>query len=300
MTEFDKKGQKKAPLTLLLILSVGLVLIGGGALAVSLGYYFSLANKPATEDTVNEVFYETVPQSATPLQKEVPEEDIDYEEPTDLPPIKLLNVPYINQRSKYPTGCESISAVMALNFAGYDITPEDFIDNYLPQSPTPYIDENGRLYGYNPSRCFLGSPYSAGGWGCYYPVIGRCLNKIVDTSRHDVVNLHNVPLNELTGYIDKGTPVIIWATQSMNKPKKSQTWTLVDDDRSFTWVSPNHCLLLVGYDSGGYYFNDPLTHKNCRYPADIVEKRYKSMGKQALAIVENTAVEETNENQTED
>ena len=35
-------------------------------------------------------------------------------------------------------------------------------------------------------------------------------------------------------------------------------------------------------------------------PADIVEKRYKSMGKQALAIVENTAVEETNENQTED
>ena len=38
---------------------------------------------------------------------------------------KIISVPYIDQTEQYPTGCESISAVMMLQYArGYDITPE--------------------------------------------------------------------------------------------------------------------------------------------------------------------------------
>ena len=273
----EKNGETKSSnraFTLLIILTA--------LLAVEYSGIFEKKEEPVVE---TEVVYKTVPEDATPLKKESTQEEENYESPVDTPPSKLLDVPYINQLAKYPTGCESISAVMALNYAGYSITPEDFIDNCLPKSPAPYIDNSGRLFGYSPYYSFLGDPYSYDGWGCYYPVIGRCINRLIDGEKHSIMNLHNASLKQLTEYIDNDVPVIIWATQGMKKPKRSQSWTIVDTDKTFTWVSPNHCLLLVGYDDTGYYFNDPLTHKNCRYPADIVEKRYKSMGRQALAIV---------------
>ena len=39
-----------------------------------------------------------------------------------------ITVPYIDQSIKYPTGCESVSAVMLLRFLGYDITVDEFIE----------------------------------------------------------------------------------------------------------------------------------------------------------------------------
>ncbi len=45
--------------------------------------------------------------------------------------MKIIEVPYIDQTEKYPTGCESISAVMLLRYLGYPISPEEFIDRYL-------------------------------------------------------------------------------------------------------------------------------------------------------------------------
>ena len=42
-----------------------------------------------------------------------------------------IDVPYISQKGKYPTGCESVSTVMLLQFLGYDISVDTFIENYL-------------------------------------------------------------------------------------------------------------------------------------------------------------------------
>ena len=33
-----------------------------------------------------------------------------------------IEVPYIDQSVKYPTGCESVSAVMLLKYLGYEMT----------------------------------------------------------------------------------------------------------------------------------------------------------------------------------
>ena len=281
----EKKTSGKT-LTVLAALSVFLLALGIGTLLFAL-FYSGLftGSKPQNETSK---IYESIPENATPVHKVIDDNLDNYEEPVDYPPTKLLDVTYINQKAKYPTGCESVSAVMALNYAGYTITPEDFIDNYLPQSPTPYVDETGKLFGYNPYKVFIGSPYSADGWGCYYPVIWRCISRIIDKNRHRIVRIQNASMSRLTSYIDRDTPVIIWATQGMSKPERSETWALADGNKNFTWVSPNHCLLLVGYDDEGYYFNDPLTYKNCRYPAEIVEKRYSAMGRQALVILKKS------------
>ena len=71
----------------------------------------------------------------------------------------LLNVPYINQRMDYPTGCESVSAVMALQYAGVDITVDTFIDDCLDTGERPAY-EDGVRYGCDPWEAFQGIDFA--------------------------------------------------------------------------------------------------------------------------------------------
>ena len=89
---------------------------------------------------------------------------------------KLINVPYIDQTNDWPTGCESVSTVMLLNYLGVQISMEEFVDIYLPKCDFKEID--GELYGANPNKEFAGNPKDAESFGCYAPVIENTLNKI--------------------------------------------------------------------------------------------------------------------------
>ena len=77
------------------------------------------------------------------------------------PESALINAEHIYQLDKWPTGCESVSAVMAMKAAGLDITVDEFIDNYLNCTPRPF----------DPEKSFGGDPRSKSGKGCYAPVI---------------------------------------------------------------------------------------------------------------------------------
>lgn len=61
-----------------------------------------------------------------------------------------LEVPYIDQSVKYPTGCESVSAVMLLQYLGYSITVDEFIEKYLELGKLE--EQDGELYGPNPNE----------------------------------------------------------------------------------------------------------------------------------------------------
>ena len=55
---------------------------------------------------------------------------------------KIISVPYIDQTEQYPTGCESISAVMMLQYLGYDIPFPNLhkcITQQILTSPLRYI-----------------------------------------------------------------------------------------------------------------------------------------------------------------
>ena len=58
---------------------------------------------------------------------------------------KIIDVPYLDQSVKYPTGCESVSAVMLLQYLGYEISVDTFIEKYLEKQPLE--KKNGVLYG---------------------------------------------------------------------------------------------------------------------------------------------------------
>lgn len=200
----------------------------------------------------------------------------------------------LSQREEFPTGCESVTAVMALNYAGVDISAGDFVDLYLPKGSAPHPAEEGgginaeaKLFCGDPELCFLGDPRSEDGWGCYAPAIESALLAVLEEydSQLEVVNLCGQSLEELAEeYIAKGTPVMVWATQGMAEPVRGETLTVEGSGRQFDWIRPEHCLLLVGEREDEYLFNDPLERETVAYDKKAAQRAYEALGSQALAI----------------
>lgn len=199
----------------------------------------------------------------------------------------IIEAPYIDQSVHYPTGCESVSAVMLLQFLGLQITVDEFIETCLEQREME--ERNGTLYGPDPGKSFCGSPYDENSFGCYAPVICRALEKVlknIPDVRYKVIDETGTSTKQLVSdYIDRGMPVIYWACINMREPITGPEWKLFETGETFTWVSNEHCMLLVGYDEYGYYFNDPYeNHGLICYPKEVVEERHAAQYSMAVGI----------------
>ncbi|MBR4887649.1 MAG: C39 family peptidase [Clostridia bacterium] len=194
----------------------------------------------------------------------------------------ILQVPFMDQ-SAYPTGCESVSTVMLLQYYDIDMDVDTFIDNYLETHD--YYTIGSTLYAVHPADAFIGDPRSNTGFGCYSPVIYRALGKCLPES-FEVEDVSGQSLEDLCHrYIDLGHPVLVWATMHMWATSNGFSWHIPGSSETFTWLNNEHCLVLVGYDSEYYYFNDPLSSSApTAYARELVERRYAELGMQALVV----------------
>ncbi len=219
-----------------------------------------------------------------PVSKPNKDDAYDYDTGIKVEHGKLLDVPYINQQRDYPNGCESVSAVMALKYAGVDISVEKFIKNHLPTEDSPHF-EGETLVACDPRKAYPGNPRDNSGWGCYPEVIKAAVDDM-KLKKHKAIVLKDVALSTLcTEYIDKDIPVVLWATIDMLKPYSFRTWRIEGTNEEHTYVMPFHCLVLVGYDEDSFYFNDPWRAKQVSYPKNDVERAYSGLGREALVIV---------------
>ena len=200
--------------------------------------------------------------------------------------VKKIEVPYIDQSVKYPTGCESVSTVMLLRYLGVSVSVEEFIERYLDKVDFEW--RGNELWGANPREKFCGSPYDANGFGCYAPVIRRALVEIFKEKKlpYEVIDETDTPIRKLlTEYIDRGMPVIFWASINMREPIRGPQWKLYGSGEIFTWISNEHCMLLVGYDDEGYYFNDPYENNGVvRYSLKLTENRHAAQYNMAVGV----------------
>lgn len=197
---------------------------------------------------------------------------------------KILKVPLIGQAESLPTGCELTSSMMLLKYYGYTTTADELVRR-TPKCPL--LSENHQTYGMNPNQAFIGDPRTSDGLGCYATVISAVVDSYFwDDGKYKTVNETGTDLEDLAhDYIDQNSPVLIWATVDMADPKAGQSWILADTNRTFQWISEEHCLVLVGYDEGRYYFNDPNDPGEVKsYDKNLVKKRYQALGKQAVAV----------------
>lgn len=199
--------------------------------------------------------------------------------------MKLINVPYIDQTKDWPTGCESVSTVMLLNYLGTDVSVDEFVNRCLVKEPM--INKDGQLYGPDPKEKFAGDPKDPDSFGAYAPVIKEALDeafKLYDL-KNSAVDLTDVSMDTLLKeYIDNDKPVIFWASIDLKETIKGPSWILSDSGKLFEWISNEHCMLLVGYDNEKYYFNDPWhNHGTIGYDKALVEKRHKEQMSMAVS-----------------
>lgn len=195
--------------------------------------------------------------------------------------VYLKDVPCLSQFPEFPAGCESTCAVMALQYAGEDITIAEFVDTYLKISNDFYY-VSGELQGPDPFKQFTGDPRKTA-YGCMAPVIEDALVRYWD-SEERVHNATGATLDELCEqYIDRGVPVLTWVTVDMKEVTEGESWILQNGE-TYTWPHGEHCMLLVGYTDTKYIFHDPYTGKVKRYKKALAAARYTELGKQAIAI----------------
>lgn len=194
---------------------------------------------------------------------------------------EVISVEPLCQYPLLPTGCESACAVMVLNFYGESVDMETFASLWLSKS-SDFYTYKGENFGPDPNKAFAGDPFTSYGYGCYAPVIAQSINdNSNDCNAYTVIGKGFDFL--LSEYIDKGMPVLVWATMDMTPMKKGDKW-ITPEGEEFVWTSGEHCLVLIGYDDEYCYFNDPLSGELTKYKKSLSEKRYNEMGKQAVVI----------------
>ena len=198
----------------------------------------------------------------------------------------VIDTPYINQYANgIPNGCECASAVMAMEQQGAAIDVLTFVNNFLPMGSAP---SNG--IGSDPGKVYVGDPRLTGGlgWGCYPPVIVKAANSALDETKWEVKNETGSTLPALcTKYVDRGIPVVVWATTGMTSNVSKTNW-VTPEGKKIEYNNRLHSLVLAGYDSTYYYFYDPQvrcsSYEYVAYPRGMTENAYDLLGKKAVAV----------------
>lgn len=131
------------------------------------------------------------------------------------------NAEVICQNPELPTGCEMTAVTMMLRYAGVNVSKFD-VANATPRS------SNGN-YG------FVGNPYSPSGWWVFPTGIAPVVNQYLGTSQV----MTGSSLQAIQAKLQEGHLVVVWMA-NMN---------------GFV----NHAITLTGYNSNGFYYNNPWT-----------------------------------------
>ena len=187
---------------------------------------------------------------------------------------KKLDVKCVLQNPELPTGCEITALTIVLNYLGYDVDKLTLADNFL---------DKGRVGETSPYKAFVGNPRDEDACGAFAPVIVNSAKRYLYSENSDmnVYNVTGADYSELVDYVDNGHPVLVWETMWMAKPHIAAEWNV--DGETIVWKSHEHAMVLIGYTADTYIMADPL-RGIYEYDKEVVEERYKNMGRQAIVI----------------
>ncbi len=156
----------------------------------------------------------------------------------------LLNVAAISQRPQLPTGCEITAVAIMLN--GYGV----------PANKVKLARE--MPYSGNPNAGYVGNPFTYGGWTIYPPALMGLVKRYAGSA----TLLTGSSAETLKDHLLLGKPVVVWTTM-----------------HGFGV----HAICLVGYDSNGFYYNDPWTgKKNVHMSYKSFNRTWSSQAKRAI------------------
>lgn len=186
---------------------------------------------------------------------------------------KMEDFEWLSQNPELPTGCEITSLTSVLNYYGINVKKETMADDYLKKGDGSYY------------KMFLGNPRDAGSFGCMAQPIVDVANLYFKKNNVSMKasNVSGVTFDKILEYVSQGVPMIVWNTMGMAPAYESQTLTL--DGREYTWIAPEHCVVVVGYDldNNEVYVADPMAGMVTRN-LKTFEERYDSLKRQAVYV----------------
>ena len=141
---------------------------------------------------------------------------------------------------------------------------------------------NGSFY-----DMLLGNPRDNTSYGCMSQPIVNAANKYFKVNNMSAVakNISGTDFKEILGMVAQGDPIVIWNTIDMRQPYESKTY--VFNGKEYTWMSPEHCVVITGYDLNKniVYIMDPM-EGNITRNLETFQSRYEEMHSQAGYIIE--------------
>lgn len=270
----NKKNNKKRKN----ILTTFILLISITALCLVIGIYYRDNHKQKEDDNTVvlnvDSTLETLSVDPERIKSAILEHTTRAAENYEYPNSFSLDIPFVSQYPELPTGCEITALTTVLNYLGYNVDKLTMADYYL---------NKGKMGEVSPYKAFVGNPRDEDSCGAFAPVLVNSATKYLKSQRSymNVYNITGAEYNELLDYVDDGHPVLVWETMYMKEPYESCTWNI--DGENIMWLSREHAMVLIGYTQSTYIMADPL-RGICEYDKELVETRYKSMGKQAIVI----------------
>ena len=185
----------------------------------------------------------------------------------------MLDVIEYCQYPDYPTGCESVSLFMLLDYYGVDVKVDDIYD-LLPMGDQPYDDENGVRHGANPEREFVGNPRSEYSYGVFNdPIAG-----VADTFKPGVKTERGASVDDIKAVLDTGNPVLAWYVSAPMRDIMYR-WSWVDEmDEMVYWPGGEHAVVICGYDEDSITYRDPNAGTTVCIDNATFEKSFSELG----------------------
>ena len=181
----------------------------------------------------------------------------------------------IYQYPELPTGCETTSLAMVLNYKGVPADKVNLATHYLDKGPVGKV---------SPWKAFVGDPRNSSAHGCYAPVVVNMANRYLTEKKSKLraSYISGRELETLAAYTSAGNPVIVWGTINCRAPYHSKTWVI--DGQKIEWISPEHCVVLLGFRGTQVVIADPWTGRIVSYEKEVFRKGYNALHKQAVVI----------------
>ncbi len=189
------------------------------------------------------------------------------------------------QTPELPTGCEITAMTMLLNYYGLEVDKVTMATKYLPTTQLQfYYAEDGRLYGSNLKRFFIGNPADNTGYVCGTEAIITAANRYLrdQDSTLTAVDKTGATPKELYQFINQNTPVVVWITIDMEERNFSQGWYTARGEY-VDWSTNDHGAVLIGYSENTVTIADPISGQ-VEYNRQQFEQVFLSRDNQCVVL----------------
>ncbi|PFK47011.1 peptidase C39 [Bacillus cereus] len=193
----------------------------------------------------------------------------------------ILDVPLISQKPELKYGCEVTSLAMVLQYAGIKVNKMQ-LANSIKKDNTPLsMNKNGDIIQWgDPKEGFVGDiTGKTKGYAVYIQPLQELMERYLPNR---TVNLTGKTFNDVLAQIKMDKPVVVWTTGDYKVPDRWESWK--HGNKQITAPLDLHAVVLIGFEDGYLYINDPLSGKKAhKVKQEPFIQSWDALGKQALS-----------------